>query len=134
MARTKKTLEERWKAIREEDAARKFKQKRQYRTNWENAKNRRIWKADDEANAADYRAVLDATIKERQAFELRYADVSLVKHMSPIKIKKLLPKPKKPRKLVARVSRRLDPNRDAINAKRRADYAAKKAAEKETTT
>jgi hypothetical protein len=130
MARTKVPLALRWQAIHEQEAARKFKQKRQYKTQWENAKNRRIWKADDEANAADYRAVLDATLKERQAFELKYADVSLVKHMSPIKIKKLLPKPKEPRKLIARVSRRLDPNRDAINAKRREQYRIKKESQK----
>jgi cellulase/cellobiase CelA1 len=82
-----------------------------------------------EAAAAERREIVDAALNERMAFELKFA--GFVGHVSPAKIaKRLKPKSQKPAKIKAdRRYRRK--NQDAINAKQRQRYAARKAARKE---
>jgi hypothetical protein len=84
-----------------------------------------------EAAAAERRKMVDAAISERRTFELKYADVGIVKRVSAAKIKKRLkPKSRPAAKIKAEVRWRRK-NQDYVNARQRERYAARKAARKE---
>ena len=129
-----KSLDERIKEAIADANLRKFKEKRRYKTSWETAKNRRKLKAARHAAVAEHRETVDAAINARRAFELKYADVGFIGHVSPAKIKREVPKLKQPRwvKSTTYLTKQLwrHENRDVVNARRREQRRAAKEAKK----
>ena len=85
-----------------------------------------------EVRKAELRAVVDAAISERRAFELKYADIGIVKRVSAAKIKKRISRPKKrpAAKIKAEVKWRRA-NQDYVNARQRRNYRRRQEAMKE---
>lgn len=108
-----------------------MKQARQKRRQEDKARvaAQQAWRAPaKEAAAAERREIVDVAINERRAFELKYADVGIVKHVSPAKIKKqIMPSVTRKASKYGADRRWRVKNEDYVNGRQRRNYARRKA-------